>query len=276
MGGVSRPRAVAASCDARIAAPAGTHARAAASDGSAPSSDAVRTRSCEIDIGTRPGVYRVEATSAAARRRSVPWLLTQSDLRRAANASMRLRSRMACRARGDRIARLPPTEWAGGSRSELDQHVHRRRCCRRQDIRGKWRFALGGGARAGQFAALRLPVDGRRHVRSSTLRVRRGAADARVGATARRGGVRRRRAVGSRRSMPTRRSVTSLDVRSTSSTPLGAAAVAPAAARRDRLAALRRRYAQFAVATGNDAAPGSAPRWAAWLPAPRPGRNGQA
>ena len=107
--------------DARIAAPEGT--RLVLLKDGAPIYDAVSGQ-IRVDIGDQAGAYRVEARlPARLASASVPWLLTNPDLRGAAQRARPCRDSSSAAA-GERANRICDDGMAGGSQRGLDECSH--------------------------------------------------------------------------------------------------------------------------------------------------------
>jgi hypothetical protein len=143
--------------DARIAAPDGT-TLVVVKDG-APIYDSVGS-AIRLDVGEQPGAYRIEAhLPRSMARTSVPWVLTNPiyvGLRRAhADAAAAKAIRPATTRSGFATGRWQ-AEAGEGSTSVLTQAA-----LADGTPALEWRFALAGGPRAQQYAALHFPVDQR-------------------------------------------------------------------------------------------------------------------
>ena len=124
-----------------------------------------------LDVGGEPGAYRIEAhLPAAAGRPAVPWVLTNPiyvGLREAHERAAR-----ACRRPGGnrRDRRSAPAAWqaeaSDGSVSTLTATT-----IADGTPALAWQFALAGGARGDQFAAMRFPVE-REFARHDRLQLR--------------------------------------------------------------------------------------------------------
>jgi hypothetical protein len=111
-----------------------------------------------LDVGTEPGAYRVEAhLSARAGHARAPWILTNPiyvGLRDRHLQSAADPTRAPATSRTGLATALWQAEASAGSRSTL-----RSSSLADGTPALEWEFALAGGARANQYAALRLPVE---------------------------------------------------------------------------------------------------------------------
>jgi hypothetical protein len=143
----------AAAIEAAIAAPAGT-TLAVLRNGQMLYE--TRAAALRIDVGAEPGAYRIEARLPSQSASSVPWVLTNPIYiglaeRHAAAAATSASPPASTR---ERIATEAwQAEASPGSTSEL-----RATALPDGTPAVEWQFSLEGGARGGQYAAMRFPV----------------------------------------------------------------------------------------------------------------------
>jgi hypothetical protein len=154
-----------ATLDARVAAPSGSTIVLMRDGMPIHSTQEPRLH---VDVGTVPGAYRVEVRLAG--QPAVPWLLTNPIYVGLREAHARIATAVPVRARAT-VSRALPMSGARGegdprstSTLTLDDPAN-------PASPARWTYALGDGARAGQYAAVQLAAAGLADVDRVVLRV---------------------------------------------------------------------------------------------------------